>query len=214
MTFDATKYKHILWDFNGTILDDARLCVEVLGGLLKKRSLPPVTLDDYQQLFDFPVIDYYRKIGFDFETESFDIVADEYISAYTASMHKCKLHPGIIDSMKKIKALGKQQSVLSAANQDGLEKALEQLNLLQYFSHVAGLGDYCAHSKINLGKKLMAKLNINPSDVLLIGDTTHDYDVACQIGTNCVLIPGGHQTTQRLIDCGATACVGLSEIDF
>ena len=214
MIFNAMKYKHIIWDFNGTILDDAWLCVEVLCGLLKKRNMPPITLDEYQQLFDFPVIDYYRKIGFNFDKESFDIIADEYIAAYEAEMHNCKLRDGIIEMMDKIKSSHQSQSVLSAAHQDSLEKALTDLSLMPYFTHVAGLGDYYAHSKIDVGHKLMAQLELNSDQVLLIGDTTHDFQVATQIGADCVLIPGGHQTKQRLIACGAKICDSMADINF
>ena len=58
--------------------------------------------------------------------------------------------------------------------------------------------DHYAYGKVECGKQLMKKLNISPSEVLLIGDTTHDYDVANQMGTDCVLIPNGHHTTIRL----------------
>lgn len=214
MVFGAEKYKHIIWDFNGTILDDARLCVEVLCGLLKKRNMATITLTEYQQLFDFPVINYYRKIGFDFDKENFDTVSAEYISAYETKMHNCKLQPGITETIEKIARTGRYQSVLSAAHQNSLEKALTDLGLIPYFTHVAGLGDYYAHSKIDIGHKLMAQLELNNDEVLLIGDTTHDFEVAAQIGADCVLIPGGHQSKRRLIACGAKTCDSITDIKF
>ena len=76
----TTCYKHIIWDWNGTLLDDAWLCVDIMDSMLKERSLGTLTLDRYQRLFEFPVIDYYRKLGFDFTKESFEKTGTEFIN--------------------------------------------------------------------------------------------------------------------------------------
>ena len=66
--------KHVIWDWNGTLLDDAWLCVDVMNGMLSKRGLPLITLEIYRNIFDFPVRDYYLKLGYDFDNESFEMV--------------------------------------------------------------------------------------------------------------------------------------------
>ncbi|MCX6282944.1 MAG: hypothetical protein NTW31_01715 [Bacteroidetes bacterium] len=72
-------YKHIIWDWNGTLLDDAWLCVEVMNGMLEKRGLEKVSLDFYRSVFTFPVRDYYEKLGYDFEKEPFEEVGMEFM---------------------------------------------------------------------------------------------------------------------------------------
>ena len=67
------KYKHIIWDWNGTLIDDAWLCVEILNNILEKRGLNAITIDDYREHFTFPVRDYYVKLGFDFSVEPFEV---------------------------------------------------------------------------------------------------------------------------------------------
>ena len=57
------KYKHIIWDWNGTLVDDTWLCVEIINKLLKKRNLKLVTIDDYKEKFMFPVREYYIELG-------------------------------------------------------------------------------------------------------------------------------------------------------
>ena len=59
------KYKHIIWDWNGTLLDDTWLCVEGINNSLKKRSLQTITKEIYRKVFSFPVEDYYKRLGFD-----------------------------------------------------------------------------------------------------------------------------------------------------
>ena len=61
------KYKHVIWDWNGTLVDDTWLFVDIMNGVLKDRNLQGITLDDYRNVFDFPVEDYYTKLGFNFQ---------------------------------------------------------------------------------------------------------------------------------------------------
>ena len=58
---ERSKYKHIIWDWNGTLLDDAWLCVDVINGVLSRRNMSTISLRQYQELFNFPVIDYYVR---------------------------------------------------------------------------------------------------------------------------------------------------------
>ncbi|OQA03598.1 MAG: Phosphoglycolate phosphatase [Planctomycetes bacterium ADurb.Bin401] len=205
------KYKHIIWDWNGTLLDDAWLCVEILNKMLACRNMTATTLEQYQNHFDFPVIDYYLKLGFDFAKEDFDSVAREYILSYNAHFQKCSLRKGIRDAISQLKTAGFSQSVLSASQQTSLIEALECYNLKSLFENICGLDDYYAHGKVDAGKKLMRNLKAHAKEILLIGDTTHDYQVACELGADCMLLPAGHQSRERLAAAGAKVCNDLNE---
>ena len=61
------KYKHIIWDYNGTILDDTQLVLDILNIMLEEKRLKTCTMDEYREVFDFPIIDYYINVGFDLE---------------------------------------------------------------------------------------------------------------------------------------------------
>ena len=93
---EATRYKHIIWDWNGTLLDDAKLCVDIMNVVLSRRNMPVISLRQYQELFDFPVVDYYVKLGFDFEKESFEIVGTEFIDYYEERRHEANLQKDVI----------------------------------------------------------------------------------------------------------------------
>ena len=67
------KYKHIIWDWNGTLLNDTWLCVEGINKSLEKRSLQTITEEIYRKVFSFPVEDYYKRLGFDFKKEPFEV---------------------------------------------------------------------------------------------------------------------------------------------
>ena len=88
------RYKHIIWDWNGTLLDDTWLCVEGINQALIKRKLAPISEAKYREVFTFPVKDYYMKLGFDFDKEPFEIAGDEFVSYYGENFHKTKLQNG------------------------------------------------------------------------------------------------------------------------
>jgi phosphoglycolate phosphatase len=211
MTINFTQYKHIIWDWNGTLLDDAWLCVQILNRMLARRGMKTTTLTQYQIDFDFPVISYYVKLGFDFKKESFDDIAREYIAAYESGRVECRLRDGVVDIIKALRDKGFSQSVLSASQKSSLIEALEMFGLKDYFENIEGLDDYYARSKIDIGKKLMENLSLGGKEVLLVGDTTHDYEAACQMGADCLLLPTGHQSKERLIACGAKVCNSLED---
>ena len=85
------KYKHIVWDWNGTLVDDTWLFVDIMNGVLKNRKLNGITLDDYRNVFDFPVQDYYQKLGFNFEDEPFESAGLDFIKIYDDRKFEPKL---------------------------------------------------------------------------------------------------------------------------
>ncbi len=169
------KYRHIIWDWNGTLLDDAWLCVEILNEILRERNKPSVTHEQYKEEFGFPVKDFYQKLGFDFSVESFEALADEYISKYDARRFECKLHEHAVDVLRHCHDLGFKQSILSAYHQTRLEEVLDFFKLRPLFAHVTGLDDFHASGKIHQGIRLIEESGFQGRQALLIGDTIHDY---------------------------------------
>ncbi len=206
------NYKHIIWDWNGTLFDDAWLCVETMNSLLRQRGLSLLTAERYQQLFDFPVIDYYRQLGFDFSAEPFFALSTEFILAYEQRRLECGLQPDALAVLQRNGELGLTQSILSASQQASLETALNHFGIRELFVTVAGLDNHHAFGKIDLGPGLVSTLGLDPGDTLLVGDTVHDYEVAQAIGVDCCLIPSGHQAFQRLAASGARVIESLAAL--
>ncbi len=196
------KYKHIIWDWNGTLFNDVWLCVEVLNGVLKKWGKKQTDLVSYKQLFGFPVKDYYERLGFDFSVEPFDEIANQFIEEYNRRRPEGNLHDGAIEVLEYIKASGLAQSILSAYHQQLLEDVVNYFGIRGYFEKLIGLDDYYANSKVHLGRGLIKDLDLEPQQILLIGDTIHDFEVAKDIGVDCVLLSCGHQNGERLDVCG------------
>ena len=194
-------YTHIFWDFNGTILDDVRTGIDCVNELLAKRGLPIIPDKEYyREVFGFPIVDYYRRLGFDFDKESYHSVAVEWVDLYMEKVVSARMNDGVYELLKKIKKLGIPQYILSATEQNMLKTQLDMLGIADFFEEVTGLDNIHAGSKTELGKRFAEK--IRPGNALVIGDTTHDYETAQAIGADCILFTGGHMNRQTLETCG------------
>lgn len=204
--------RHVIWDWNGTLLDDAWLCVEVMNGLLRERGLPLLDAARYQALFGFPVHDYYRRLGFDFEREPFERVGTEFIDGYQARQHECRLQSGAAEALRRFADRGATMSVLSASEQVRLEAQARHLGVRGLFTQLLGLDDHYAGSKLDLGRRWVADVDIDPREILMIGDTDHDAEVARALGIECALVPSGHQTEARLRALGVPVAATLADL--
>lgn len=209
---NTNSYHHLIWDWNGTLFDDVQLCLVIMNGMLAKRGMPTITREEYITVFDFPVVNYYRQLGYDFEREPFEGISTEFITAYEAQRSQCKLMPGTVATLETIARLGLTQSVLSASKRDYLQQALQDYGLAGYFSSAYGLDNHHAAGKVEVGLALMVEQGLDPKTVLLVGDTTHDAEVATAMGVDCWLIPNGHQDPERLAAVGVPVIADLSQV--
>jgi len=206
--------KGIIWDWNGTLLNDAGLAVATMNEMLTRRNLPELSVVQYKQVFSFPVKDYYQRIGFDFEREPFEIPAFEFIVRYNELVHDCLLHDAAIPILNQFKTNDYRQFILSAMKQDTLDQCLSHFQISHFFEHASGLDDHYANSKTENGRQLIAGLNLDPEQMVVIGDTVHDFEVATELGCSCVLVANGHQSKSVLMETGATIIDDLSQLLF
>jgi len=191
-------HKHIIWDWNGTLLDDVEIVIDAMNVLLKKRKLTLLDYKTYIDIFTFPVQDYYAHVGFDFGIEPFEELATEYITELNSNKYCFKLHTGVIEILDDIHTKGITQSILSASQEKELNDIVKSLGIGGYFKKIAGLDNHYAKSKVEKGKEILAELELKPQEVLLVGDTIHDYEVSQEIGCDCLLVANGHQSYERL----------------
>lgn len=209
---NKSTIKNIIWDFNGTLLNDVSICLASINPLLKNRGLTPLNKKRYQEVFTFPVIEYYKTIGFNFEEEPFEIPAMQFIHNYRMNLPKAKLFSGILELLNAINKTGKDQFVLSAMEEPFLIETLKELNIFTAFKAIAGIPDHYAHSKVERGLRLFNDCSINPKETLLIGDTLHDYEVANELGVQCILLSYGHYAKERLMVNGNVVLDNLDQL--
>lgn len=204
--------KTILWDWNGTLLDDTELCCSIINSLLDKRELKKLSIERYKDIFSFPVKDYYEKAGFDFSKEAFKIPTDEFINLYKMKVINANLHLQSQDILSRLATKQFQQIIVSAMEQNALLKSVKEKGIQQYFTEISGINNHYASSKTKNALALISKLKLNPEELCFIGDTVHDHEVAEELKCTCILIANGHQSKHRLRKTGSIVLNDLSEL--
>lgn len=202
----------VIWDWNGTLLDDASLAVRTMNQMLEKRGMDLLSIEAYKSVFTFPVKKYYQKIGFDFQQEPFEIPANEFIDLYNSELDKCRLHKDAIRILTYLQSVGVKQYILSAMEQNVLDQCLKNYQIDHFFEVALGLDNIYAASKVENGHRLIAEQKLKASELVLVGDTTHDFEVASELGCQCVLIADGHQSKEVLRETGVLVLDSISQL--
>ena len=198
------KYKYVLWDFNGTIVNDVNICLSIINELLEEEGKEKISLEKYRAIFTFPVIEYYKRVGIISCDDEFEEYAHKWMNRYYELEKEAVLFEDSIPTFEAIKAMGIHQGVLSASRIDQLTRMLKQFSVDSYMNDILGISDIYAASKVHIGKEFIEKTHLNPSDFVMLGDTLHDYEVAREMGIDCILIAQGHQSFEVLKTSGVS----------
>lgn len=190
--------KHVFFDFNGTIIDDLDLCLELLNDILRKHKRPLVDIERYRDLFTFPIRDYYIAAGVDFTQDTYEDLAIDFINKYQPRSLECNLFKGLEETFKELNEIGVNCYILSASQRSNLYEQCESFGIVKYFKDILGIDNIHAASKVHIGINYIKESNINLEEAIFIGDTTHDYEVAQAMGLRCYLVRCGHQSVRKL----------------
>ncbi len=202
----------LIWDWNGTLLDDVAPSLRFLNKMLLQRNLPVISLERYRELFRFPIRDYYRLAGIDLEKESYESLADIYAREYPKEATDVCLTSGAVETLAVLKSMGFGQIILSACQHDTLKQQVRQFGISAYFDKICGSENNLGEGKVALGKAWLDRVGATPDRIWMIGDTLHDHAVAQALNCRCILFTGGHQNRERLLTAHVPVIDSLSEL--
>ena len=208
---------YILWDWNGTLLDDTQAALDTLNLMLRRRGRKTIEMGYYRDRFAFPCRPFYEEIGMSVPDAEWDALAREYHEIYGAQPFR--LNAETIAALQRVKAAGARQSIISALRQDMLDAVTRALGVAPYMECVYGTDNLDGASKLVRARELMAKLVAAEgerirSDVVMIGDALHDKEVADALGVRCVLCGQGSHAAWRLREVAPTGETLLEAVDL
>ena len=209
----ARNYDLVIWDWNGTLLDDTEMCYQIANEMRQERGMDLMRgVEEYRTYFTFPVIDYYRRMGDTFETEPFENISRQFVAMYAERFPVCPLQACAEETLSAVLKTGARQVLLSATGQEKLDEQVAHFGLNRYFDRVIGNSNNLAHGKADYAVDFLRESGVNPARALFVGDTDHDFEIASSIGCGCALLSAGHQTTEHLRSLGATLVGSLCEV--
>lgn len=203
--------KNIFFDFNGTLIDDVDLCLELLNKILEKQNKELCSLEKYKNIFGFPIIEYYKRAGVDFNIESYESLAIKFIAEYQPRSLKCGLYKDVYYTLEKLNELGINCYILSASEKNNLLEQCRAYNIDKYFKGILGIDNIHAKSKLDIALDFINKSKINKDETIFIGDTLHDFEVANGMGVATRLVSCGHQSKEVLMTAGVPIYEKISD---
>jgi phosphoglycolate phosphatase-like HAD superfamily hydrolase len=201
---------HLVWDWNGTLLNDLDLVVYATNVCLASVGGPVVTADEHRRDFRRPVPEYYAYVlGRPVDAVEFSQLDAAFHGAYRSRLAECALSADALDA---IRSWTGTQSLLSMWFHDELVPEVTRRGLVDLLSRVDGL-----RAELGGGRKAdhlaahLAALGVDGADCVLIGDSVDDAHAAQSVGAACVLYAGGFTDLDRLLKTGLPVAETLLE---
>ena len=202
----------MIWDWNGTLVNDAFIFVSLVNGYLSSYNLKNISIVEYKNTFCFPVSDYYQRLGFSLSNKEFQALSADFIKNYEKVMFSASLVPGIKELLLDFSVFGYKQFLLSAQERSLLLRSVNYYGLNSFFVSVLGLKNNYADSKKALARALVKKHCSHKDILVVIGDTLHDFEVAQDLRAHCCLVSYGHNSLEKLTKTGAFVAENIQDI--
>ena len=207
---------HIVWDWNGTLLDDLDIVVDSLNVGTARFGVGPIDHDGYRDHFTRPVRGFYESLFSrpvsDMEWEQLN---KSFHEEYYARVDRASLTVGALEAIDRVRVLGWTQSLLSMSLHDRLLANVESYGIVDRFTLIDGLRIPSGGLKAVHLETHLETLQLEPDNVVVIGDTPDDAAAAQGVGAGIILYDGGSHHLHVLEDVAAPVAHTLGEaIDF
>ena len=203
----------MVWDWNGTILDDNEAVVAAVNTVCATFGRAPIDLPYWRSIYRRPLLDCYAELlGRQLSQQDWADIDRGYHAAYRALLSTTRLTPGIPDELRRWQAAGRTQSLLSMWFHDELVALVAELGLTGLFDRIDGLRmDAGGHGKTAHLAEHLAALRVDPADVLVVGDVLDDAAAAQAAGARCVLVTTGVTDRATLRTSGVPVVDSVAE---
>ena len=201
---------HLVWDWNGTLLNDLSLVVACTNAAFLSTGGNPVSVQEHRVRFRRPISDYYAEVlGRPVDADEFQQLDKVFHDAYRTGLSTCQL---AADAASAIRSWSGSQSLLSMWFHEELVPTVESHGLTGMFRRIDGLPSSVGGDRkaVHLVRHL-DQLGIDGPSTVLIGDSIDDAEAAESVGARCVLYSGGFTDPDRLRASGRPVAHTLTE---
>jgi len=205
------RYQNILWDWNGTLIDDAVTSLNCVNDMLIEMGKPLITLEQYYTYVETPIIGFYRHILTEEELD-FPAISKSFHDSYNRRLGETELAENATTVLRTLKEKGAKQYIITATKEESAKKLTLDYNVNEYFEGIFGADNTLAESKVERALAFFKSNNIEPRDTVFIGDSLHDLETANALGIDCILVTYGHQGKKITESSGTVTADNLNDV--
>ncbi|MGC5365392.1 HAD family hydrolase [Streptomyces sp. DT24] len=204
---------HLVWDWNGTLLDDIDAVIAATNAAFTEIGLSAITLEQYRETYCVPIPRFYERLlgrlPTDAEWERMDGVFQD---RYAEHRVVCGLTAGAEELLARWRLAGRSQSLLSMHGHEQLLPLVRGYGIDRHFTRVEGRTGPSGGSKAeHMVRHLAALDGVSPERTVVIGDAVDDAVAAAYVGARAVLYTGGSHSRTSLETAGVPVVDSLAE---
>lgn len=190
------NYKHIIFDFDGTINDTSEGIYATFTAVLKRFGIDAKSLDLSEHIGPPLSYSYTKLVGKERSAEAVKLHAKTFADINAVAMSKP--YDGAIEMLQKVKSCGKYtMSVASCKYEPHLIASLKAFDLYKYFDYVYAQ-NALRQFKADVLKALIDENGMDKKECLMIGDTLNDVDGAVSCGIDVMAVTYGFGKKEEL----------------
>lgn len=184
---------HLVWDWNGTLLDDLALTIAATNASLAAVGGTAVTVEQHRATFRRPLADYYAEmLGRHVTAYEFAYLDSVFQGVYQSGVADCDLAVDALAAIRAWSGVEGTQSLVSMYAHSDLIDQLRRRGLIEWLLRADGRrDDHQVDHKAGYLAQHICDLGLTGSDCVVIGDSVDDADAAAAVGATCVLYNGG-----------------------
>ena len=193
------NFKAIFFDFDGTIADTVNGILATMTATFKELNLPVPPQDAMKSTIGMLLGDALQQLG-NLDDSQRVIAVKTYQRLFReVELPNTRIFPGVSQTLQTLKSRGVKMAIVTSRGIESLRLILTQNNILEYFDELVtrdnGFKPKPAPDMVNY---LLKKMNLAPSDVLVVGDTTFDIDMGTAAGCKTCAVTYGNHSAERL----------------
>ncbi|MCC4117842.1 HAD-IA family hydrolase [Aromatoleum toluclasticum] len=178
----AKRFDLIVFDWDGTLMDSAAAIVNAILAASRDLNMPEPSEARARHVIGLGLVDALRHAVPDLSESDYPRMVERYRYHYLAQDHELSLFPGAYAMIEELSVAGRMLAVATGKSRLGLNRALEHSGLGPFF-HATRCADEC-FSKPHpaMLEEIMDELGVARDRTLMVGDTTHDLQMAKNAG--------------------------------
>ena len=194
------KYQVVVFDWDGTLVDSEAHIVSCIGYAAEQLGLPPLSYDKKKNIIGLGMREALLSLYPELDEGGILRMREHYSSHFFAHSTSAQdLFPGVWETLESLKDRGVRLAVATGKSRNGLSKALISSGLAGFFDI-----ERCADETLSKPDPLMLKeissfYQRDPKEMLMVGDTTYDMEMAARFGMPSVGVSYGvHQVNDLM----------------